>query len=463
MSSPTALPSSHPLRQELSALVPIALPAVAAQLATMALGTVDTIMAGQLGADALAAVATGSNLTATLMLFILGVFLALNPIVAQYNGANQPASVAASLQSGIWLALLISLPVFFLWRHLDIALIWLNVDPALHETAAGYVRALSWGTPMLWLFFSLRFTNEGLFATRAVMVCAFCAVPVNAFFNWLLMYGNWGFPKLGAIGTGYATAITWTGMFLFMLVYTLRSRRHASIRPHLIWHKPDWHRLAEIIRLGVPMGTAFALEVLMFATIGLMMATYSTTVIAAHQIALNYASLTFMVPLGIGNAITARVGYAVGAGSAVGVRRAGWVGIAFAAAMALLSMLSMWLLPGPITALYTQDAEVATMAVGFLSLAAIFQLSDALQVTAAGALRGLKEIRYPTLISIFAYWVVGFPLGWALAKLTPIGPAGYWGGMIGGLSLAAVLLNWRFLRLSNRWPDRPAGAATTDS
>ena len=455
-STPATLPTSN--RAELSALGRIAAPAVAAQLATMALGTVDTIMAGQLGPDALAAVATGVNLISPLMLFILGVFLALNPIASQYNGANNQAAVAASVQSGLWFALLISLPVFLLWRELGVVLDWLNVEPSVRPTAIEYIKALSWGTPLFWLFLSLRFANEGLFATKAVMTCAFLAVPINAFFNWVFMYGNLGAPKLGAVGTGYATSLTWSLMFLFMLTYTLTAKRHAAFRQHLRWQKPDWSRLAEIARLGLPMGSAFALEVLMFAAMGLMMATYNTTIISAHQIALNYASLTFMIPLGIANAITARVGYAVGAGSAVAVRRAGWVGIGFAAAIALLSTASMLLLPSQITRLYTDNPDVTAMAIGFLSLAAIFQLSDALQVTAAGALRGLKETRYPTLISIVAYWVVGFPSGWLLAKYSPLGPAGYWAGMICGLTLAAVLLNWRFHRRASHW--RPAFART---
>ncbi|MFN4289269.1 MAG: MATE family efflux transporter [Permianibacter sp.] len=448
-------------RQELSALIRIATPAVAAQLATMSLGTVDTIMAGHLGPDALAAVATGVNLISPLMLFVLGVFLALNPISAQYNGAKNVGAVAASIRSGLWFAVLISVPVFLLWRELGVVLDWLNVEASVRPTAVAYMLALSWGTPFFWLYLSLRFSNEGLFANKAVMSCAFLAVPVNAFLNWVFMYGNLGAPALGAVGAGYATSLTWVLMFLFMLTYTLRAKRHRALRPFLRWQKPQWPQIAEIARLGVPMGSAFALEVLMFAMIGLMMATYSTTIISAHQIALNYASLTFMIPLGIANAITARVGFAVGANSPAAVRRAGWVGIGFAAAIALLSTSSMLLLPRQITGLYSDDQAVQQMAVAFLSLAAIFQLSDALQVTASGALRGLKDTRYPMLISMVAYWVVGFPTGWLLAHYSSLGPAGYWAGMIAGLTLAAVLLNWRFWRRSRHWHAAFSAPATT--
>lgn len=446
MSEPVSL-----YRQEMSALGRIAAPAVLAQLFQMALGTIDTIMAGQLGAPALAAVATGVNLIVPLMLFILGIFLAMNPICAQHNGAGDHEAVARSMRNGMWFALLITVPVFFLWRETGVFLELLNTDPAIRPQAIGYVQALSWGTPFLWLYLSLRFANEGLFATKAVMVVAFLAIPLNVFFNWVFMYGKLGVPAYGAVGTGYATSCVWACTFLMIFGYTAWAKRHQRFHHFLRFAWPDWHSLGEILRVGTPMGAAFAMEVLMFSVMGLMMATYNTTTIAAHQIALNYASLTFMIPLGMANAITARVGFNVGARSREGVRRAGFVGIVTAAAISTLSIASMLLLPEQITAIYTDDAAVTAMALSFLFLAAFYQLSDALQVTAVGALRGLKDTRYPMLISFVAYWIVGFPSGWLMAHYTSLGPAGYWAGMIAGLSMAAVLLNWRFARLSQHW------------
>lgn len=438
-------------RVELKQLTHIAAPLVIAQVAQSALNTVDVIMAGQLSADALAAVSTGVNLFATPMLFILGIFLALNPIISQFNGARDNASMVGTLQSGIWFAVLISIPVFFLWRELDVVMDWLDVEPSIRPLAAEYVDALSWGTPFFWLFLALRFCNEGLFATRAVMTITIVAIPINALLNWVLIYGKFGFPELGAVGLAWATNTVWLMMFVSMLIYTARAKRHRHLHGFLQWCKPDWPRLLDIAKTGVPMGLSFSLEVLMFAMIGLMMATYDAATIGAHQIALNFASLMFMIPLGISNAITARVGYAAGERSPEAVRRAGWTGILFAVSIAMLSTLTMWLLPWQITAIYTPNTAVQTLAVAFLSMAAIFQLSDALQVTAAGALRGLKDTRVPMFISLFSYWIIGFPSAWLLANKTALGPAGYWAGMIAGLSTAALLLNWRFKLLAARW------------
>lgn len=438
-------------RAELRAMLKIAMPAVFAQLAQMSLGTIDSIMAGQMGARELAAVATGTNLIWPLMLILLGVFLALNPIIAHYNGAKSNESIARALQNSLWFAAAISLPVFWLWRHMGFVLQWLDVSTDIRPLALDYVDALSWGTPFLWGMLALRFCNEGLFANRAVMWVAFLAVPLQILLNWLLMYGHWGMPELGAVGVGYATSCVWFCMFCSMLAYTFRAKRHRHLRLFAKWYGPQWHYFKELLQVGTPMGLAFGMEVLMFSSMGLMMATYDTTIIAAHQIALNFASLTFMVPLGISSAITARVGFAAGAGSQPGVRRAGKTGILLAAAFMTFSASIMIGLPHWVTAAYTQDATVQAIAVGFLFLAGIFQFSDGLQVSAAGALRGLKDTRYPMIICFFAYWIVGFPSGWLFAHYTSLGPAGYWAGMIGGLSMAAVLLNWRFHVLSKRW------------
>lgn len=440
-----------PTKIELKALAKVATPLVIAQLAQSAVNTVDTIMAGQLSAEALAAVATGVNLMATLLLFILGLFLALNPMISQFNGAKNNEGMVGTIQSGLWLALLISVPVFILWRELDHAMIWLGVDSAIIPGATAYVDALSWGTPFLWLFLALRCCNEGLFATRAVMIITVVAIPINAFLNWILVYGKFGLPALGVEGFAWATDIVWALMFVAMWCYTAKAHRHLHLRAFTQLKKPDWALIKDILVIGGPMGFSFSLEVLMFAVIGLMMATYDATTIGAHQIALNYASLTFMIPLGISNAITARVGYAVGERSPDAVKRSGWVGIGFATSIAIISMLSMIIIPWQITSIYSSDYAVQLLAVSFLSMAAIFQLSDALQVTGAGALRGLKDTRIPMGISLFSYWVIGFPSAWLLANHTGLGPSGYWAGMIAGLSTAAILLNWRFKILSSRW------------
>ncbi len=446
----------HTFKNELSSLSKIAAPAVLAQLAHMSMGVIDTIMAGHLGAQALASVATGVNLFAPLMLFILGVFLALNPITAQHNGAKRYAQISATVQNALWFAAIIALPVFFLWRHLYLAMDWLGVQNDIKPMTRDYLDALSWGTPFYWGFLALRFCNEGLFANRAVMWCYFSALPLNIFLNYCFIYGKWGFPELGAIGVGYATSCVWGFLFLVILLYTLHAKRHRHLTLFAHFQRPSWPMFKEFLSIGTPMGLAFGMEVLMFCMMGLMMATYDTNTTAAHQVALNFASMTFMIPLGIADAITARVGFAVGEGSPKAVQRAGQTGIALAAVCMTLSASIMIAFPHVITQIYTDDNAVQLIAIGFLSLAGIFQFSDGLQVSAAGALRGMKDTRFPMLISLTAYWIIGFPSGWWFAHYTALGPAGYWAGMICGLSTAALLLNWRFYVLSHHWRSSPA-------
>ena len=439
------------LKDEFSSLSKIAAPAVLAQLAHMSMGVIDTIMAGHLGAEALASVATGVNLFAPPMLFILGVFLALNPICAQHNGAKRYQNISLTVQNALWFAAIISIPVFLLWRHLYVVMDWLGVQPAIKPLARDYLDALSWGTPFYWGFLALRFCNEGLFANRAVMWCYFSAIPLNIFFNYSFIYGKFGFPELGAVGVGYATSCVWLFLFAVLLVYTINAKRHRHLHLFAQFHRPQWPLFKELLSIGTPMGLAFGMEVLMFCMMGLMMATYDTTTAAAHQVALNFASMSFMVPLGIADAITARVGFAIGEGSPKGVQHAGQTGILLAVCCMSVSATIMIFFPGVVTSIYTEDIGVQTIAISFLFLAGIFQFSDGLQVSASGALRGMKDTRFPMLISLTAYWIIGFPAGWLFAHYTSLGAAGYWAGMICGLSTAAVLLNWRFYVLSHSW------------
>ncbi len=441
----------HTYKEEFSAMSKIAAPAVLAQLAHMSLGVIDTIMAGHLGAEALASVATGVNLFAPPMLFILGVFLALNPICAQHNGAKRHDQIAVTVQNALWFAAIISLPIFLFWREMHVVMDWLGVQEAIKPMARDYLDALSWGTPFYWGFLALRFCNEGLFANRAVMWCYFSAIPLNVFFNYSFIYGKFGFPELGAVGVGYATSCVWVFLFFAMLIYTINARRHHHLALFTHICRPQWQVIKEFLSVGTPMGIAFGMEVLMFCMAGLMIATYDTHTMAAHQIALNFASMTFMIPLGIADAITARVGFAVGEGSPKNVQRAGQTGILLAACCMTLSASIMLFFPGLVTRIYTDDMQVQVIAIGFLFLAGIFQFSDGLQVSAAGALRGMKDTRFPMLISLTAYWIIGFPSGWLFANHTSLGPAGYWAGMICGLSTAALLLNWRFYVLSHKW------------
>ncbi|HET7921424.1 MAG TPA: MATE family efflux transporter, partial [Gammaproteobacteria bacterium] len=246
----------------------------------------------------------------------------------------------------------------------------------------------------------------------------------------------------------YATATTQWLMFLALLVYMRRARFYRALEIFTRFEWPAWRAQRELIWLGVPIAVSIFMESSLFAGVGLMMGTLGADIVAAHQIAMNYASFVFMVPMSIALAISVRVGQALGRGDREAARRAGWTGIGLCAAFEVLSALSMLLFPHLIVGVYTRDAAVAGIAVGLLYMGAIFQISDGLQTSAAGALRGYKDTRVPMLITILAYWCVGFPLSWLFGIPLHLGPRMIWAGFIGGLTVAAVLLLARFMRLS---------------
>jgi MATE family multidrug resistance protein len=283
--------------------------------------------------------------------------------------------------------------------------------------------------------------------TRPILYAGILAVGANVFGNWVFMYGNLGMPRLGAVGCGVASAIVMWIMFGFLAVYSLR---HPAYRRYHAFSHFDWLRVAEIralVRLGMPIGLSLFMEASLFGAVMLLMGSLGTTVVAGHQIALNVASITFMVPLGLGFAISVRVGQAVGRGDGPGARYAGLVGISIAGLFMACAAVVIFAVPDGIASIYTNDPAVLEMAVTLLLMAAVFQISDGLQAAGAGALRGLKDTRLPMIITFVAYWIIGLPLGYALGIRLGYGGRGLWTGIILGLTVAAVLLNLRFFRM----------------
>jgi MATE family multidrug resistance protein len=287
-----------------------------------------------------------------------------------------------------------------------------------------------------------------------VMYFGFVGLAVNVVANYGLIYGHWGLPALGAVGCGYATSAVWWTQFVGLAIYVRRHRRLGPLRIFERFDRPHFGRLAALVRLGLPIGFSFFVEVSMFASVALLMGSIGAVAVAGHQIAINVASITFMVPLGIALATTVRVGNAQGRGDVAAARRAGWLGMQLALAGQVVAAAVLLAWPQRIAAVYSADSGVQAMAVQLLIMAAIFQLSDGLQVSAAGALRGLKDTRGPMVVTVVAYWLVGLPFGYWLGFHRGLGPRGLWIGIIGGLTVAGVLLAWRFGRLS-RHPSSP--------
>lgn len=435
------------LRRELRTNLRLALPLIVAQLAFVSMGTVDAIFAGRLGVSELAAVAVGSNVWFLSFVMFMGVAMAVSPIVAQRLGAGWDADgIGVFLRGALVLAFLLGIAwLVLLMACIRPVLALLDLDARTDGFAREYLFALSWSALPLSLCFFLRNGAEGHGLTRVTLAAGLTGLSVNAAFNWLLMYGNWGLPRLGPQGCGWATTIaSWTMVGSYLLSY----RRHRPLRALRLF-RPGLPRMEretlEILRVGLPVAAILAAEAWLFSIGALLMARFGADAVAAHQIAINFASLCFMVPTAIGMATTVRVGHAAGAGDAAAAAVRGRAGITLGVAFALMSAAAMTWMPGLIVRVYTDAEHLAAPAARFLAFAALFQVFDCVQATANGALRGLKDTRVPMTITLFAYWCVGMPLAVSLAFGTSVGPAGIWFGFIAGLAVAAVGLGWRFL------------------
>jgi len=453
-SLPPPAPPSDPLaarvRREVAVFVRLAAPIVGGQVAITGLTFVDTVMAGRLSAIDLAAVAVGASVWAAVSLAVLGVLLAVPPFVAELDGAGRHEEVGPFARQALWLGLALSAVAVALVVSARPLLVAFDVRPEMIPLATGYLRALSWGIPFWVVYLVARFTTEGLGLTRPILYFGLLGLPVDVFANWVLMYGRLGFPRLGAVGCGHATAVVWLAQCVAMLVYLARRRRYRPLGLFARLERPRAATLGEILRVGLPSGGSLFVEVSMFATAALLLASLGPAVVAAHQVAINFAALTFMVPLGISLGIAVRVGHAVGRRDPAAARFSAFVGCGLALACQIVTAVVMVTLPRRIARVYTSETEVVAIAASLLLLAALFQLSDGVQVSAAGALRGLKDTRVPMGIVVVAYWLVGLPLGYLLTFRSGLGARGMWVGMIAGLTVAAVLLAARFLRVSRR-------------
>lgn len=426
----------------------IGLPVIIAQLLQMSMNFVDTVMAGNLSAQDLAGVAVGGAVFFPFMMLAAGILMALTPIVAQLVGGRNFSEIGANVRQGLWLSLMLAVPIFFLIRNLEVVLHLLDVTPSIIPLAQGYLDAISWGVFGVSGYMALRFFNEGMSVTRPAMYFALIGVFVNIPANYILMYGKFGIPELGAVGCGYASAIVGYVMFGGILIFTMKHPPYRRFDIFSSIRMPEWSYLKEILQIGVPIGLSSTMEVSMFALVSLLMGSLSAIAVAGHQVAINFAAITFMVPFGLSTAITTRVGNAIGKGSMTEARRQGYVGITLATFFMCITALVMYLFPDIITSMYTQEAEVQSVAIGLIYMAAIFQISDGLQVSGYGALRGLKDTTVPMIVNFIAYWMVGLPLGYYLGITRGIGPQGLWMGLIAGLTIAAILHNSRFYLLT---------------
>ncbi len=428
-------------RETTRALTRLAIPIAAVQVGMMAMGVVDTAMVGRVGAAELAAVALGSLYFFTVSIFGMGMLMALDPVIAQGVGARDDAAVALGVQRGLVLAVVMGGIASLLLVPAAPLLALLGQPPDVVPIAGAYARALIPGTLPFFVFAVFRQSLQALHLTRPLVVTMTLANVVNVFLNWLLIFGNLGAPTLGAVGAGVATSVTRWLLAAGLLVIAWR-----PLRPLILPVRPNiWQRgpLLRLLRVGAPIGMHHELEFGAFGVTALLMGTLGTVQMASHQIALNIASLTFMVPLGIGAAAAVQVGQAVGRGDPADARRAALASLLLGVTFMMMSAVVMLLIPDTLASVYTELPDVRALAATLIPIAGAFQIFDGTQVVSAGALRGLGDTRVPMLIGLVGFWLVGLPVSVALGFGAGLGPIGLWWGLVAGLAAVGILLLFR--------------------
>lgn len=440
-------------RSEIKATVALAWPMVLTNLGQTAMTATDVMMMGRLGSGTLAAGALGTNLYFMVFIFGLGLMLATSPMMATELGRRRHSvrDIRRTVRQGLWQAVLVAIPIWvFLW-HGEAILLALGQEPALARQAGIYLHWLQWALLPFYGYIVLRSFISALERPGWALVIVFIAVACNVVFNWAFMFGNLGMPAMGIAGSGLATSLSSLLMFVGMAAVVMRHRTFR--RYHLFgrFWRADWPRFMGLLRLGLPIAAILVFEVTIFNAAALLMGLIGADSLAAHAIALQVASITFMVPLGLNQAATVRVGLAYGAGDSGGVSRAGWtayaIGVSFMALMALTMVLVPHLLIGAFIDIGDPaNARVVALAATFLVFAGLFQIFDGAQAVGAGMLRGLHDTKVPMIYAAIGYWGIGLPLGALLAFRFGFAGVGIWIGLSVGLAVVAALLLARWLR-----------------
>ncbi|MBB6467915.1 MATE family efflux transporter [Aminobacter carboxidus] len=442
-----------PWRHEIRAMLALAWPMILTNLGQTAMTATDVMMMGRLGSNALAAGALGSNLYFAPLIFGLGLMLATSPMIATELGRKRHSvrDLRRTVRQGLWLAILVSIPIWIILWNAEAILKAMGQEPALAETAGVYVRWLQWAVLPFYGYIVLRSFISALERPGWALTIVFAAVAFNVLANWCLMFGHLGFPAMGVAGSGLATTLSSVLMFAGMAaVVTLEPKFR---RYHLFgrFWRADWPRFVGLLKLGLPIAGILAFEVTIFNAAALLMGLIDAPSLAAHAIAIQIASISFMVPLGLNQAVTVRVGLAYGAGNPEGVSRAGWTAYVMGVSFMTMTALIMLFWPHLLISAFIDvsdpaNAVVIGLAVSFLALAALFQIVDGAQAVAAGMLRGLHDTTVPMIYAGIGYWGVGLPLGAVLAFHFGFNGVGIWIGLSAGLAVVSVLLLWRWLR-----------------
>ncbi len=426
------------LKRETLAVVRLATPVALVQIGMMLMGTVDAMMLGRHSAVALAAGALGNSVSFGLITFPMGVLMALDPLVAQAYGADSHVRIGKHFKQGLILAAALSIPLSAIMWQTEGVLLLTGQKPEIAAYGAAYIRIIAAGNLPFLLFVVVRHTLQAMSLVRPAAIAIVVANLVNVMANYTLIFGHFGFPALGVVGSAWATSISrWVMLLTLVAAAAPRIRQYlAGSWSALLAMRALWQPL----RLGIPIGVQVSLEMWLFAAVALLMGNLGARELAAHQIALTLAALAFMVPLGISGAAATRVGNAIGRRDMGGARRAAVICLGLGTAVMSVSALAFALAPEFLSRWFTLEAEVIAVAVLLLPVAAAFQIFDGLQVVAIGALRGAADTRFPAVIALVGYWFLGLPLAAFLAFRTDLGPRGLWWGLTLGLGSVGILV-----------------------
>lgn len=430
----------------------ILFPILVTQIALSAIAFFDMNMSGRFGTADLAGVAIGTSLWIPVQTGLNGILIGLTPIVSQLLGKKREGEVAYKVMQGIWLSLIVSVFVLVLGALLlGPVLHFMNLEPAVRRIALRFLIAISFGVLPLFGYTVLRSCIDATGQTRVSMFITLIALPVNVGLNYLLIYGNLGFPRLGGVGAGVASAITYWVIFGAGLLFIFRAEPFRSLRILRKFHAFSPAAIKEQLAIGIPIGFSIFFETAVFSTVTLLMSRFDTVTIAAHQAAINFASTLYMIPLSICMSLTILVGFETGAGRLKDARQYSVLGIGSAAALSLATALVLLFAGKHVAGIYSTDPDVIRLIQHFLIYAIFFQISDAIATPTQGVLRGYKDVNPAFIICFVAYWVIGLPVGFVLAEYTDLGAYGYWIGLITGLAIGAVLLLSRLVKVQRRY------------
>ncbi|UQZ36067.1 MATE family efflux transporter [Paenibacillus sp. PK3_47] len=443
---------TYSTKQKAGQFLHILFPILVTQVALSAITFFDTNMSGKHGTADLAGVAIGTSLWIPIQTGLSGILMGITPIVSNLIGSRRDKDIAYQVTQGIWLSLIVSLLVLLSGSFaLSPVLEFMNLETQVHDIAFQFLCAISFGIIPLFGYTVVRSCIDALGQTRVSMLITLIALPVNVGLNYLLIFGKFGFPSLGGVGAGVASAITYWVIFIIALVFVYRAEPFKSLRLFRNFYSLSVNSIKELLKIGVPIGFSIFFETAVFSAVTLLMSRFDTVTIAAHQAAINFASTLYMIPLSICMSLTILVGFENGSGRLKDARQYGIMGIGSAAVLSLLTALVLLFAGSSVAGLYSDEPEVISLIQHFLIYAIFFQISDAIATPTQGVLRGYKDVNPAFIICFVAYWVIGLPTGYVLATYTDMGAYGYWVGLITGLAIGAILLLARLVKVQRKF------------